>query len=81
MEEKKTHVLDFRGGISPITMLKMTRIFSEMQPDEILEILGSDPGTRQDVFKVLPRTSYEVVLMDEDNDTEYIFRMQLKKKG
>lgn len=80
MAEKIDHILDFRGSISSIALLKMTQIFSEMKPLEIMEILGSDPDTREDLFKVLPDASYRVVCMEVVEDEEYFYRVRIQKQ-
>lgn len=66
MVGKANVVIDFRGGISSISLLKTTQIFEKMKPLEIMEIRGSDPDTRHDLFKVLPESSYEVLPADVD---------------
>jgi TusA-related sulfurtransferase len=79
MEEKTNHLLDFRGSISPLSLLKMTKVFNKMQAAEIMEILGSDPDVRKDLFKLLPADSYEVVLMEVTEGSDYFFRVRIKK--
>ncbi|MDM8549878.1 sulfurtransferase TusA family protein [Desulfobacterales bacterium HSG2] len=70
------HHLDIRGAIVPITLLKVTGAFREIKPGEILEILGSDPDTRKELFQVLNAFHYQ--LMDvKDGKTSY--RIRLKK--
>ena len=34
---KAEYILDFRGSITPIMLLKMTQMFSEMETEDILE--------------------------------------------
>ena len=81
MKRKADHILDFRGSISPISLLKLTQVFREMKPNEILEILGSDLDTRTDVFKVLPGDSYDLLILDVVEEEDYFYRIQLKKKN
>ena len=81
MKRKADYILDFRGTISPISLLKMCQTFREMQSNEILEILGSDADTRTDVFKVLPADSYDVIFMDVVEEADYFYCIQLKKKS
>ncbi|MCK5193795.1 MAG: sulfurtransferase TusA family protein [Desulfobulbaceae bacterium] len=81
MKRKADHILDFRGSISPISLLKLTQVFREMKPNEILEILGSDLDTRTDVFKVLPGDSYDLLFLDVVEEEDYFYRIQLKKKN
>ena len=81
MKRKADHILDFRGTISPISLLKMCQTFREMRSNEILEILGNDSDTRADVFKVLPAGSYDVIFMDVVEEADYFYCIQLKKKS
>jgi len=69
LAEKADVIIDFRGSISSISLLKTTQVFEKMKPFEIMEIRGSDPDTRQDLFKVLPEASYEVVAMEAGDET------------
>ncbi len=78
MKRKPDHILDLRGAIPPITLLKVSQVFREMKPHEILEILCRDPDTRVDLFKVLPPFSYELIIMEELEE-ESSFRVQMKK--
>ena len=75
---KPDHILDLRGAIPPITLLKVSQVFREMKPQEILEILCRDPDTRIDMFKVLPPFSYELIAMEELEE-ESSFRVRMKK--
>jgi TusA-related sulfurtransferase len=80
---KVNYRLDFRGSITPITLLKLTQTVMEMAPDEIIEIQGSDPDTKQDLFRVLPASSYELVSIDvtENSESESLYRILLKKRA
>ena len=80
---KAEYILDFRGSITPIMLLKMTQMFSEMETEDILEIQGSDPDTQKDLFKVQPDASYELISVDisEKNGPERFYRIRLKKRA
>jgi len=80
---KADYTLDFRGSITPITLLKVTQTVMAMAPDEIIEIQGSDPTTRQDLFRVLPESCYELISMDmiENGTREECYRILLKKRA
>ena len=54
LKSKVDYHLDLRGAIPPISLLKVTQVFRQMKRNEILEIIGRDPDTRTDLFKVLP---------------------------
>lgn len=80
MGKKPDHILDLRGAIRPITLLKVSQVFREMKEQEILEILCRDPDTRTDIFKVLPPFSYELIIMEELEEDDSSFRVQMKKR-
>lgn len=67
MKQKPDYTLDCRGTITSITLLKVSRIFREMRPREIIMIKSCDPDTRADLFKVLPNASFELIDVDGDN--------------
>ncbi|MDM8522103.1 sulfurtransferase TusA family protein [Desulfococcaceae bacterium HSG8] len=70
------HHLDVRGAIVPITLLKVTGAFREIKPGEILEILGSDPDTRKELFQVLNAFRYQLMDIEEGKAS---YRIRLKK--
>ena len=81
MKRKADHILDFRGSITSISLLKLTQTFREMKANEVLEILGSNLDTRSDLFKVLPDDSYDLIFLDVVEEEDYFYRIQLKKKN
>jgi len=54
-------VLDLRGMIIPLTLLKITQAFRNIDAGETMDIVGSDPDTRRDFLKVLGATPCEVL--------------------
>jgi len=81
LKRKADHILDFRGSITSISLLKLIQTFREMKANEVLEILGSNLDTRSDLFKVLPNDSYDLIFLDVVEEEDYFFRIQLKKKN
>jgi TusA-related sulfurtransferase len=81
LRRKADHILDFRGSITSISLLKLIQTFREMKADEVLEILGSNIDTRSDLFKVLPNDSYDLIFLDVVEKEDYFYRIQLKKKN
>ena len=80
MKKNPDHILDLRGAIPPITLLKASQAFREMKPQEVLEILCGDPDTQTDLLKVLPPFSYELIVMEELEEDKSSFRLQMKKR-
>lgn len=78
-KNKADYILDFRGSLSSISLLKMSRIFKEMKSRQVMEILGSDPDLQKDLFKVLPESSYDLVFMNIVDEEDY-YRVQIRKR-
>lgn len=68
-------VLDLRGMIVPLTLLKITQGFRALQGGETLEILGTDQDTRKDALSVLEKSSCEVVCICDEKD-HYVIRLR-----
>ena len=73
------HYLDLREAIPPISLLKVTQVFRKMKTNEIVEILGRDPDTRTDIFKIIPDFAYELIVIEE-MERDDSFRVQMKKR-
>ncbi len=77
MKSKADYRLDLRGTITSLALLKTTQTLRLMQTDQVLEIVGRDPDTRTDLFKVIPPFSCELVHMEFVEEGGYC--IQLKK--
>jgi len=51
-----------------------------INPGEILEVLCSDPEVHQDLCKVLPAASYDLISMEALEDDQVSYRLRLVKK-
>ncbi len=76
MEQKKDHILDLRGIIAPVTLLKVTQAFGGLNSGEILEVLGKDSDTRMQIFQVLNTFNYR--LLNIKDESSY-YRIRLMK--
>ena len=74
------HLLDMKGAVSPLTLLRVIQVFREMKVNETLELLGSDPETRTNLLKVLPSSSYHVISEEELNGDTPCFRIRIRKE-
>lgn len=75
METKIKHKFDFREAITPFAFLKLTQAFRDMQPGDILQVIGDDPKTRGEIFKVL-HTFQFTVIDSEENGNYYCICLQ-----
>jgi len=46
---KSDNMVDTRGLTCPMPLLKTKKALKSMAPGEILEILGTDPGSKKDI--------------------------------
>lgn len=70
---KIMHKFDFREAITPFAFLKVTQAFRDMEPGDILQVMGDDPKTRKEIFKVLQSVNYTVVNTEEDKNFYCIY--------
>jgi TusA-related sulfurtransferase len=71
--------LDLRETIHAFALLKGSNAFGELKPGEALEILGSGAETSAEILKVLPPSSYEILLWEKSLTNASQFRIRLKK--
>jgi len=79
LKRKADHILDFRGSITSMSLLKLIQTFREMNPNEVLELLGNNLDARSDLFKVLPDDAYELIFLDVVEEGACFYRIQIKK--
>jgi len=77
LEPKKDHILDLRGIIAPVTLLKVTQTFRRINSGEILEILVKDLDTRMQIFRVLQTSHYRLMNIDKESS---FWRIRLRKE-
>ena len=76
MQSQVDHILDLRGMIVPVTLLNISQSFREIKPGEAVEIVGNDPETKRDLFKILRAFPYELMYV---SDEETVYRVRLRK--
>lgn len=68
--------LDTRGLSCPMPLLKTTKAMKDMQHGEIIEVLGTDPGSKKDLPKFANKSGNEWLgVVDDDG----FYRYYLKK--
>ncbi|NQU13312.1 MAG: sulfurtransferase TusA family protein [Desulfobacteraceae bacterium] len=69
--------LDCRGLSCPMPVLKTKKAINKMKSGQILEILGTDPGTKNDMPAFTKRAGHEYL---GDKDEEGFTRLYVKVK-
>lgn len=70
-------ILDCKGDACPLPLLKTKKAMAEMASGEILEIVGTDPGSKHDLPSWATRTG-NLYLGDEEEGGVFHFFLQKK---
>jgi len=74
---KPDEILDVRGQSCPMPVLKTAKAMKSMKPGQILEVMGTDPGTKKDMPKLARKSGNEWLgFLDDEED---FYRFYLKK--
>ena len=78
METKIDKTLDCKGLSCPMPMMKLAKAMKGLKSGQVLEMIGTDPGTKSDLPKWCERTGNTLL---EDKDIEPgVNRFVLQKK-
>ncbi|MFC2101338.1 sulfurtransferase TusA family protein [Bacteroidota bacterium] len=77
METKIDQTLDCKGLSCPMPMMKLAKTMKGLNSGEVLEMLGTDPGTKSDLPKWCDKTGNEVLHQEEIEGG--VFRFLIKK--
>ncbi|MCB2216570.1 sulfurtransferase TusA family protein [Desulfofustis glycolicus] len=80
MTDKPHIIMDLRNFVSWVALLKITQVFDAMAVSDVLEIRGADPDTKQDLFKILPASAYEVLTVDDQEGAGGSFQVRIQKR-
>lgn len=68
--------LDARGFSCPMPMLKTKKALKNLQSGQILEVLGTDPGSKNDIPDFCKKGGNELLMIEdvEDGYTRYLIQ-------
>ncbi len=77
-EIKPTKTLDARGLSCPMPLLKTKKALKEMKSGEILEVLGTDPGSKNDIPSFCKKNNYEFLGYEDmpEGYTRYLIKVK-----
>ena len=76
MEIKET--LDCKGLSCPMPMMKLAKAMKKLNSGEVLEMLGTDPGTKSDMPNWCEKTGN--ILLEQSELDGGVIRMLIQKK-
>ncbi len=77
MEPTITKTLDCKGLSCPMPMMKLAKAMKELKSEDVLEMLGTDPGTKSDLPRWCNKTGNSV--LEENELPGGVFRFLIKK--
>ncbi|MCD4788510.1 MAG: sulfurtransferase TusA family protein [Bacteroidales bacterium] len=78
METKVDQTLDCKGLSCPMPMMKLAKAVKGLNAGEVLEMLGTDPGTKSDLPRWCNKTGN--TLLDESELPGGVSRFLIQKK-
>ena len=73
-----TETLDCKGLLCPMPVMKVAKAMKSLKEGEVLEMLGTDPGTKSDLPKWCDKTGN--VLLEQNEPESGVFRFLIEKK-
>ncbi len=70
-------VLDVRGQLCPIPVIRTQSRIADLESGAILEIICTDPGAREDIPAWCRIHGHEVIAIDEAGDREIRIRIRV----
>jgi len=67
MDITATETLDCRGLSCPMPTLKTKKALAKLKSGDVLEVLGTDPGTKNDMEKMASKSGDEFLGMEDDD--------------
>jgi len=77
MEIKADEKLDCKGLSCPMPIIKLAKTIKPMKSGQVLEMAGTDPGSKEDVPKWCKKTGNELLDVKEESGVNIFY---IKKK-
>ncbi len=75
-------VIDLRGLGCPMPILKTTKAMKSMEPGQIIEVWGTDPGSKKDMPRFASKSGHEWLgFVDDEGFYRFYFRKGSGKTG
>jgi len=78
MMTKANLVLDTRGSLCPVPIMKTSRAIRQVKVGDVLEVLATDPGSKPDISAWTRMTGNELLDVAEEG-TPRVYRFQIRR--
>ncbi|HUI86567.1 MAG TPA: sulfurtransferase TusA family protein [Nitrososphaerales archaeon] len=72
-------VLDTRGSLCPVPIMKTSQAIKQVNVGEVLEVLATDPGSKPDISAWTRMTGNELVDVSEEGGTPKVYRFRIRR--
>ena len=72
-------VLDAKGLLCPIPVMKTSQAMKQVKVGEVLEVITTDPGARPDLTAWTKMTGNELVSVVEESASPKTFRFRIRR--
>lgn len=79
MDEKPTMVLDTKGTLCPVPVVKTSQAVKQIQIGDVLEVLATDPGSKPDLASWARMTGNELVGVSEEQGTPKVYKFHIRR--
>jgi tRNA 2-thiouridine synthesizing protein A len=80
MTIKADMTLDCRGLSCPVPVIKVAKAIKDMGSGEVIEMLGTDPGSKEDLGAWCERTGHKLLDITDDPEEGGVKRYYVRKK-
>lgn len=76
MKDTKTEkVLDAKGLVCPMPVLKTKKFLDELETGDVLEVIATDPASKADIPALIKRLGHEIIELREKEKT-FFFKIR-----
>lgn len=76
MEEESINLLDLRGEICPMPVLRTKKRLENMEKSQILEVMVDYPVAKENILRMVQQMGEEVIEVKEEG---HIFKIRIRK--
>ena len=76
MDVQADLTLDAKGLSCPMPLLKTKKFINKIKPGEVLEVLGTDPGSKNDMPGWCERAGHELLATEDEGS---FFRFYIRR--
>lgn len=73
---KVDRVLDAKGLVCPMPVLRTRKMLDELKSGEVLEVITTDPASRADIPALVDRLGHELLEVGENGESSFFFRIR-----